>query len=255
MTTQHATQRPGLLAALCATLLTGLAAAGLLLATPAQASIRTITLTAQGPSPAQLTIGKGDVVNFFNTDNVSHTVTRTTGGWAFNAVIEAGKSKATSTFTATGTFGYSDSHAVVLNDAGTIVVKAAAPAPTTSPKPSPKPSPTTSPVVKPTATSTPTASPTTQPTRSGTAIGPGIGVGTFPSASPGATAGPRPDVAAPEPSESGAVQNLGYSDRGLVQDSPHRYGLPAALALVAILGVLSLLVRLLLAEPAARRHR
>jgi hypothetical protein len=38
-----------------------------------------------------------------------------------------------------------------------------------------------------------------------------------------------------------------------VQPSPHRYGLPALLATVAAGGVLSLLVRYLLALPEARR--
>jgi hypothetical protein len=46
-----------------------------------------------------------------------------------------------------------------------------------------------------------------------------------------------------------------YAQRGLTQESAHRYGLPAALALVAVTGMVSLLVRLLLAEPAARRRR
>jgi len=38
-----------------------------------------------------------------------------------------------------------------------------------------------------------------------------------------------------------------------VQSSPHRFGLPAALAVVAIAGVVSLLVRVLAADPALRR--
>jgi hypothetical protein len=38
-----------------------------------------------------------------------------------------------------------------------------------------------------------------------------------------------------------------------VQHSAHRYGLPALLSLVGIVGVLSLLVRFLLAQPVARR--
>jgi len=39
----------------------------------------------------------------------------------------------------------------------------------------------------------------------------------------------------------------------LVQGSPHRFGLPAAVAAVAIAGVVSLLVRVLAADPALRR--
>lgn len=39
----------------------------------------------------------------------------------------------------------------------------------------------------------------------------------------------------------------------LVQGSPHRFGLPAAVAVVAIAGVVSLLVRVLAADPELRR--
>ena len=40
----------------------------------------------------------------------------------------------------------------------------------------------------------------------------------------------------------------------LVQGSPHRFGLPAAVAAVAIAGVVTLLVRVLAADPALRRN-
>ena len=66
-----------------------------------------------------------------------------------------------------------------------------------------------------------------------------------------------PEVATGEPqptatASSAAVVN---SDPGLVQGSRHRYGLPAALAVVALAGVASLLGRLLLAQQVARRPR
>ena len=49
------------------------------------------------------------------------------------------------------------------------------------------------------------------------------------------------------------VTDIAYGGKsGIVQGSPHRYGLPAALAVVGIVGVLSLLVRFLLAQPEAR---
>ena len=57
------------------------------------------------------------------------------------------------------------------------------------------------------------------------------------------------------PALTSAAPGVVYADRPLVQGSPHKYGLPAALAVVGITGVVSLLVRLLLAEPAARRRR
>jgi hypothetical protein len=56
------------------------------------------------------------------------------------------------------------------------------------------------------------------------------------------------------PSSPTPAPDLRYGDpRALVQSSPHRYGLPALLAGVGIGGVLSLLVRVLLALPEGRR--
>jgi hypothetical protein len=81
----------------------------------------------------------------------------------------------------------------------------------------------------------------------------GVGLGRFPTPTP-APGVPRPDIAGPGATAAPAA-DVTYADRSLVQSSPHRYGLPAALAVVAITGVVSLLVRLLLAEPAARRAR
>ncbi len=64
------------------------------------------------------------------------------------------------------------------------------------------------------------------------------------------TAAPAAD---PGPSGPGAVQ--AYAQGRLTQDSTHRYGLPVLLAVVAIVGVVSVLGRYLLAQPAARSHR
>ena len=62
---------------------------------------------------------------------------------------------------------------------------------------------------------------------------------------------PVPTAAGGSPLAAGPQARPGV----LAQSSPHRYGLPATLAVVAVAGVGSLLVRLLLARPAAVRRR
>lgn len=244
-----------------------LGCASLLLAAPAEAAVKTVSLTGTGPSPSPVTIAKGDSVRFLNTDNVAHTVSRSAGSWSFKATIAPGQSAKTGTFGTAGNFDYADTYTLIAipqSNPGRITVSAGtAPPPTASPKPTAGP--TKSPAPRPTATRSPTpvapgsASPSAQPIQTGTAVLPGIGTGQIPVPTPGQTAGPAPDIASPDATTSGSAvpvaPNLTYSGRGLVQGSPHRYGLPAALALVGIVGVLSLLVRILLAEPAARRRR
>lgn len=88
----------------------------------------------------------------------------------------------------------------------------------------------------------------------GTGPAPNIAPNVAPPGPDGSVVGgaPGPGALASGPTGSGAASGAG----SLAQRSPGRqYGLPAALAVVAIAGLLSLLVRLLLAEPAARRHR
>jgi plastocyanin len=249
VTTQRTNRWLGLLSALF------LAAAALLLAAaPADASIRTVVLDATGPTPSTLTIAKGDIVNFFNNDSVNHKITHTVGSWTFTADIKANTGVATKPFTASGTYKYDDDFVIVAvprKVEGTIVVQASTPSPSPSPTRAPTPRPTTSPTARPTVGPSATASPTPGPTGSGTAIGPGIGPGSTPSATPSPT-GPPPSLASPGASP---VPGVSYSGRGLIQGSPHGWGLPVVLALVGIAGVVSLLVRLLLAEPAARRRR
>lgn len=230
------------------------------LVSPAAAATKTVTLSNQGPSPTSLTVAAGDTVRFVNSDSVSHTVARTSGAWTFTRQIAAGASATTAAFTKPGTYAYSDSFTLVAvpqTRNGSIVVPVP---PSPSPRPSasatPKPSAPPSPSVRPTAS--PTASPTTPaPTASasGVAIAPGITIGGIaPSASPAASAVPGPDIASPQPGRSASpATTVAYGGKsGIVQSSPHRYGLPALLALVGIVGVLSLLVRFLLAQPEAR---
>ena len=235
-----------------------LVAVGLALHLPsADAATRTVTLSAQGPSPVNITIAQGDVVKFVNSDNVPHTVKSTTSNWALNKGLAAGASASTPAFTSAGTFKYTDSFtliAVPRSVPGSIVVPGSAPSPSASPtaSASPRPSPTAARTSTPSPRASTSSTPAPNPSQTGTASGPGLGVGGLPSVPPATpTTGPQPNVAPPGPSSSsaGAVSYGGTS--GVVQGSAHRYGLPAALAVVDITGVVSLLVRLLLAHPAA----
>ena len=236
----------------------GLAAALAWLAlplSPAHADTKVVTLGQQGPAPAALDLKVGDVVRFTNSDDVQHVITSTGGGWSFSRTIAAGASATTAPFTRACTCTYSDQHTVVVvpqTDSGTLRVTATTPTPSPTPKPTPKP--TTSPAPRPSAS--PTTSPTPAPTQTGVAVGPGIVPGVLPTAgAPTATPGPRPDLASPSPTGA-PVAGIAYGDKsGVVQASPHRYGLPAALGVVGVVGVVSLLVRLLLAHPAARDRR
>lgn len=230
----------------------GLLAGGLLLAAPTRAATQTVTLSAQGPSPSTITIARGDVIRFHNSDNVTHTVKSSGTNWAFSKALAAGASASTASFTSSGTYKYVDSYTLVAipqSPTGSIVVPAAPPSPPPSPKPSATPRASSSPraSVQPAVTSSPTPSPSTSGT--GTAIGPGLGVGGFPVVTPSQTSGPQPNVAPPGATRSaaaGATSPTYAGKSGVVQGSAHGYGLPALLALVGIAGIASLLVRLLL---------
>jgi hypothetical protein len=237
-----------------------LAAAGLgLLAPSASAATVTVMLTPTGPSQPQVTITRGDTVVFHNSDAISHTVKATSTNWKINAAV--GPNGNTSwTFNATGNtpekFSYDDNRGLLASDPGSVVVNpppAAPPPPpasaTAQPTVSPKPSASAKPSVAPTAAGpTPTASGALPPSQAPTPI----------AAPPlGWPPSPRPIVALPPAASPSTTPDaaVSYAGRPLVQGSSHHYGLPAALALVAITGVASLLLRLLLAEPAARRRR
>lgn len=223
----------------------------------AGAATATVTLNSNGPTPQRITINRGDRVTFVNQDTGSHTITNNAGAWTFRATIRPGASATTPSFSSGGQFGYSDVFFIAVvqqNVNGFITVRApsstASPTPkpsaTRSPTPKPKPSATRGPTPQPAASS---ASPTSSPTPSGVAIVPGIGG--LPSII--TSGGPTPNVAPPESAQvSGTPAVVAYGPKSeIAQSSAHRYGLPVVLALVAVVGVLSLLVRLLLAEPAA----
>jgi plastocyanin len=235
----------------------GVLLAGLLLALAAlvpgaQAATRTVHLTNDGPRPASLTLRAGDAVQFVNDDTVPHQV-RSQGGWQYDSgpVPPGQSSSVTPRLTAPGTYRYTDLRGIVFlpqTFAGSLVVPA--------PKPPPKPAP------RPTATRAPAASPSpapaasTPPPQQSPTPAPPVSPGPTPPPVPrptGAVVPPPTPGATPSPSPTAAPALLYGEPRALTQPSPHRYGLPAVLAGVAIGGVLSLLGRYLLAQPEGRR--
>jgi hypothetical protein len=224
-----------------------LTARGLLLATlllvlgtlvvPAGAATRTVHLTANGPSPAKLSLKSGDRVQFVNDDSVPHQVT-SQGSWQYDSgpIAPGSTSPQTPALTAPGTYRYADGRGIVVfpqTFTGSLVV----PRPTASPTASPRP--TATPTPRPTASPRPTGTPTPSATSSATPS-------PTPTAGPTGTASPSPAPAVTSP-PPGAAPDPRYGDpRALVQGSPHRYGLPVLLGLVGIGGVASLLGRYLL---------
>jgi plastocyanin len=238
----------------------------LLGAAPALAA-RTITieLTANGPKPASTTADVGDTVVFKNTDaTFVHQVQNKSTNWQFNSQpLAPGQSFPAPKLTKPGTYEYQGANLdtftgkVVVPGGTTSAPPSATPTRSAAPAPSKAPSSPT-PVASPSASASPTG---------GTGVvGPpplagGFGtVGVPGSPAPGSSA-VAPNVAptlagedVATPAASGPAVAVGT---GRLPEPPtgRRYGLPAALAAVAAAGVASLLVRLLLAHPAARRTR
>ena len=223
---------------------------------PARAAGHTVTLATSGPSPSALTISAGDTVTFKAADANTYHLRRTGGSWTVPATVTQSKPFTTEPFTQPGTYSYTMSFDTLIGpsppQSGSIVV------PATAPSPSPTAAPSASASARPTTSARPSASasPTAVPTASGVALPPPIVGGVVPSATPSASAGPMPQVAppvaagSPEPSATTAVS---YAPKaGIVQRSAHGIGLPAVLAAVGVVGVVSLLVRFLLAAPEAR---
>ena len=223
---------------------------------PAHAADRVIQLTADGPVPAIATVKAGDRIVFRNADpTFIHQVDEASNNWEFDCgPLAPFASCVAGTVTKPGEYLY---EGVNLDDfTGKVVVPAPSAAP--SPARSRAPSPASSPAAQP-GDPSPAAEPS--PTGgTGAAGGPLFGGG-LPSPAP--TAGnPAPAVApvlpggeevAPSPQPSGPVVAV-QAGRLPEPATARRYGLPAALAAVAAAGVGSLLVRLLLAHPAARRR-
>jgi plastocyanin len=250
------TRRPvyallGLLAALVLVTLLGVA--------PAYAAKTiTIDITADGPKPASTTAAVGDTIQFRNADpTFVHEVGAKSANWSFDTgPMAPGQVRPAGKLTKAGVYVY---QGVNLDSfTGQVTVPSAggpAPSPTrAAPAPSRSPAASAQP-----ASPSPSATPTGG---SGVAGPPPLAGGIIPPASPSAQPpGPAPavaptlageDEASPQP--SGGVVAIGH---GRLPEPPtgRRYGLPAALAAVAAVGVASLLVRLLLAHPAAKQAR
>lgn len=239
-------------------MLVALALVPLLGSSPAYAA-RTITisLTADGPKPASTTAAVGDTIQFRNDDaTFVHQVGSGSGPWTAqwqSPPLAPGQQYAAPKLAKPGTYVY---QGVNLDDfTGKVVVPGTAgptPAKTATARPAASKSAA--------ALQTPTASPS--PTGGAGDVGPPplAGVVISPPPAPGAGV-PKPNVAPtlageeiPSAEPSGPTIAVG---RGRLPEPPtaRKYGLPAALAAVGIAGVASLLVRLLLAHPAARRAK
>lgn len=235
-----------------------LALVPLLGASPAYAA-RTITisLTADGPKPASVTAAIGDTIHFRNDDaTFVHDVGAKSTNWP-NPTFDSGPMPPGSTYNAgkltkAGTYTYEGKNLDTFS--GKVVVPAAtSPAPAKSP--TAKPAASKSPAARP----SPTASPS--PTGGSGNIGPPPLAGGVIPPPPAPGGGLAPNVAptlagedVPSAEPGGGTVAVGH---GRLPEPPtgRKYGLPAALAAVGIAGVVSLLVRLLLAHPAARRAK
>jgi plastocyanin len=219
----------------------------------------TISLTADGPKPASVTAAIGDTIQFRNDDaTFVHDVGQRSTNWPtadgkFDSgpmppgqVFPVGKIKKAGTYTYEGKSLDSFTGKVV-------VPTAASPAPATSPSAKPAPSKSAAPQKSATASPSPTGA-------AGNVGPPPLAGGIIPPPS-SRGGGPAPNVAptlagedVPTAEPSGSAVAIGH---GRLPEPPtgRKYGLPAALAAVGAAGVASLLMRLLLAHPAARRAK
>lgn len=243
-----------------------LAVLPLLAARPASAAQQiTIDITASGPKPALVTAAAGDTVVFRNADmTFVHQVKSESPNWSFNTgPLPPGATSRAVKLGGAGDYLYMGANLDSFH--GKVSVPAAPGAsPTASPQPTSASSPASSPAASPSAGAAgPSASPVASPTAgTGVVAPPPLAGGSFglPSAQPGAplpAPAVAPTLAGEDPVASGSPQPVVAVGLGRLPEPPtgRRYGLPSTLAAVVALGVGSLLVRLLLAHPAARRRR
>ena len=185
---------------------------------PAQAATREVRLTQDGPRPVALVAEPGDTVRFVNADTFVHRVTSRGAGWDFDSgvLLPGAAYRVPRPLAVPGTYAYRGTELDRI--VGTVLVAAAGATP--------------------------------------------VAVGVPPSAGSAAPEAPLAPAAVPPPTAAGPVGANGQVSAptgGTVpgplpgQATDRAYGLPVALALLAAGGVLSLLLRLLLAEPAAGR--
>ena len=285
LTSPAARRLPAALALL--TLLGSALLGSVLLAAPAQAAERVIAITAEGLVPGQLTIAAGDTVVLVNQDApLRYRARSTSANWTFDSglvPLGQGQRYALPQVTRAGTYDFT----VLEGEAafnGSVVLPAPrssepAPAPA-GPSLQPSPPAPSRPGVSPAParSAAPASSSSPSPAAaggSGTAALPplvgGFGAGggvPLPAlggsaqppaladprpALPAASAGPSPETAVAPPTDAPAA-SLAVAGDLPGAGSSRGFGLPAVLAVVLAAGVASLLVRLLLAEPAARRR-
>jgi plastocyanin len=241
------------------------AAAPLLSTSPASAAAvtRTIELTADGAKPAALTAAVGDSILFRNTDQTFvHSVGSTGTNWEFTCgPLAPGQACPPIKLTKPGIYTYEGTGLDAGRLKGKVTVPAAAPSPARSASAAPRSTATRAPGTG----STPAPASSASPAGGTGSAGPPItgGFGSVGAPTPPPPAGPAPDVApvlpggqvsSPQPGPSGPLVEAAPG-RLAAPTTARRYGLPAALAAVAAAGVGSLLVRLLLAHPAAQVRR
>lgn len=276
MLTSPAARRLSSLAVLLLALLGSVA-----LAAPASAAEKVVEITAEGLRPAQLTIARGDTVVVVNQDEgFRYRVRSTSDNWDFDSGLltplargqryELPPVEEVGTYTFTAFQGEDPFNgAVVLPAPSATTPPAAAPA---SPGASPRPGATTAPGASPAATPSPAATGGTGAAALPPLAGGFGSTGVLPSAAPvpgqapavapalpGLPTLPGDPAAGPEPQTAGEPTPAPVGAQAIAGDlpgaqTPREYGLPAALAAVLAVGVVSLLVRLLLAEPAAQRR-
>jgi plastocyanin len=279
-----------LLALVVAALLLG--ASATITSAAAQAAQVTVTLTAEGPTPEFIEVPVGGTVVFTNGDDTRHQVTATQDGtaWEYDSgILEVGATSApTEPFTEPGRYTFNDARGLLLpeNIADEIGVR---PAASPSPSPSGEPASSGSPSGEPSPSGSPSdapaadggspapsdpASPGAPPPAGGTGAttplsldGGFAGTGTAPVPIPGdplapAIAPPLPGIdegPAPLPYIAAPLETSAPSVAALPTgslpgaDTGRDRGLPAVLAALLVVGIASMLVRVLLAEPAARR--
>jgi plastocyanin len=287
LTSAAARRLPAALALL--TLLGSALLGSVLLAAPALAAERVIAITAGGLVPGQLTIAPGDTVVLVNQDApLRYRARSTSTNWTFDSglvPLGQGERYGLPQVTRTGTYDFTVLDGEAAFSASVVLPAprssgpAPAPAPAgSSPQPQPQPQPSPAAPSRPGVSPAPATSPAPSPAAaggSGTAALPplvgGFGAGggvPLPAlggsaqppaladprpALPAASAGPSPETAVAPPTDAPAG-SLAVAGDLPGAGSSRGFGLPAVLAVVLAAGVASLLVRLLLAEPAARRR-
>jgi plastocyanin len=257
-------------------LLAVLAAALGFVVTSTPASAATVDVVLTDRAPAVVTLRPGDSVRFVNGETgllALHRVTSTqrdgSAAWSYDSGnLTAGQAGPLATFPAAGSYAFLDRRGApgpLGSDLfGRIEVVAPAPAAPAPPAPAPAaPAPPAPPAAAPPAPPAPAPAPAVPPTTAGSLAGltGSVGLGGLQQPVPGgfvppafsdllSEAGVEPETAEPGPPPVQALKGPLPGETTL-----RALGLPASLAALAAVGVASLLVRVLLAEPVVRTAR